>query len=143
VLPPGTATRRRRVHICGAADDFTFDHTGEVALQEPTEIVVEVMGAAVRRLRIRPRLNGHLFPGVGLPGTSEPDTIPPDEPRARREVAAGGRMWASFDYDDGVHPFRDIADGQAMVRFFPDMIEVVVFDDQAARPTSPDAPLAP
>jgi hypothetical protein len=52
-------------------------------------------------------------------------------------------MWASFDYDDGVHPFRDIADGQAMVRFFPDMIEVVVFDDQAARPTSPDAPLAP
>ena len=118
----------KRIRLRGAAGGFTFDHEGELVEATRSRLVARI-GPRKGRLTMEPRWHGQEFP----PTTGfESDKRP-----------GGEGLIATFDYDEGVHPHRDIADGTATVSFHADLIEVVAYDDQAATPTDDDAPIAP
>lgn len=133
-----------RVRLHGAAHGLTFDHEGELAESGRSALMARI-GPRNCRLRIAPRIRGQEFPVV--PGMRRIERVEdrPARPNAGTlDFRVGGDGFiATFDYDEGVHPYWDIADGMATVRFRPDLIDVEVYDHSSATPTDDDAPMAP
>lgn len=137
MLSERTATKAVRVRLSGLAYGFRFDHEGELVEATRKELVARV-GPRFDRSRLGPRWIGQKLPGPTGGGFEPvPDADSPDVVRRVRATVF------QFDYDEGEHPHRDIADGLATVRFHPDRIDVVAYDHNSSPPTDDDAPLAP
>lgn len=135
---PGTPGARR-VRLTGLADGFSFDHTGEIELEAPKQLVVRFSGSEDRKLLLAPRYAGHAFPGPGPTAMSQSEA---DPPRDKSSIIC------SFRYVDARQDQRPgheahIAAGIAHVRFTDEAIEVTVEDHTADTPTSTNAPRAP
>lgn len=133
-----------RLRLHGAADGFTFNHEGELVESGRSELVA-LIGPRKARLRIAPRVREQEFPV--MPGMRRNERVDDRPSRPRTDVVdfrvSDDGFIATFDYDEGAHPYRDIAVGMATVRFYPDLIDVTAYDHSSATPTDDHAPMAP